>query len=106
MRELHCEVCGDDLPFEAPPCADGHGADCPELACTGCGSAILLGSPLFDLDLDLGLDRPRRGHDRRRDSDHGSDHGSDYGSGHDRRDRRHGDDRPRPSARRRRRLAA
>lgn len=46
MRELHCGTCGDDMPFEAPPCADGHGAECPELACTGCGSAVLLGSLL------------------------------------------------------------
>lgn len=46
MRELHCETCGDEMPFEAPPCMDGHGPDCPELACTGCGSALLVGSSL------------------------------------------------------------
>ncbi|MFI7549754.1 hypothetical protein ACIBQ2_08395 [Micromonospora sediminimaris] len=40
-RELHCETCGSIQPFEAPPCVDGHGADCPERACTGCGAAII-----------------------------------------------------------------
>ncbi|WP_203996729.1 hypothetical protein [Micromonospora lutea] len=40
-RQLHCDTCGSSQPFEAPPCVDGHGADCPELACTGCGAAIV-----------------------------------------------------------------
>jgi hypothetical protein len=38
----HCVACGDERPFEQPPCADGHGDLCPELACVTCGSAILL----------------------------------------------------------------
>ncbi|MDG4832261.1 hypothetical protein O7627_23545 [Solwaraspora sp. WMMD1047] len=42
-RELHCETCRGERRFEMPPCADGHGADCLELACAGCGSAILIG---------------------------------------------------------------
>ncbi|REE95264.1 hypothetical protein [Thermomonospora umbrina] len=41
---LFCSDCGDDRPFERPPCSDGHGVECPELACTVCGSAILLGT--------------------------------------------------------------
>ncbi|MGC5033221.1 hypothetical protein [Micromonospora sp. DT229] len=41
-RELHCDTCGDRQLFEAPPCLDGHGSTCPELACTRCGSALLL----------------------------------------------------------------
>lgn len=41
-RELHCDACQDVVPFEAPPCVDGHGADCPELVCTGCGAAVLI----------------------------------------------------------------
>ncbi|WP_175084517.1 hypothetical protein [Candidatus Frankia nodulisporulans] len=40
---LDCVVCGDERSFERPPCLDGHGADCPEWACTGCGSAVLIG---------------------------------------------------------------
>ncbi|HEX2315702.1 MAG TPA: hypothetical protein VHJ17_18300 [Thermomonospora sp.] len=40
---LFCSDCGGDRPFERPPCADGHGAECPELACTACGAAVLLG---------------------------------------------------------------
>ncbi|MBQ1072912.1 hypothetical protein KBX06_07015 [Micromonospora sp. C31] len=41
-RELYCDACEGVEPFEAPPCADGHGADCPELVCTGCGAAVLI----------------------------------------------------------------
>ncbi|MEV4714351.1 hypothetical protein [Micromonospora sp. NPDC049374] len=40
-RELYCDTCDSIQPFEAPPCVDGHGADCPERACTGCGAAII-----------------------------------------------------------------
>ncbi|MEV1287868.1 hypothetical protein [Micromonospora sp. NPDC049679] len=43
-RELHCAACETEMLFEAPPCEDGHDdEDCPELACTGCGSAIMTG---------------------------------------------------------------
>jgi hypothetical protein len=42
-----CAVCGDERPFERPPCADGHGDLCPELACVDCGTAILLEPPAF-----------------------------------------------------------
>jgi hypothetical protein len=38
-----CPSCGDDRPFEAPPCPDGHGTDCSELACVECGTAVLVG---------------------------------------------------------------
>ncbi|MFB9853664.1 hypothetical protein ACFFMR_25105 [Micromonospora andamanensis] len=41
-RELHCDTCGSTQQFEAPPCVDGHGADCPERACTGCGTAVVM----------------------------------------------------------------
>ncbi|NBE83837.1 hypothetical protein [Micromonospora rubida] len=46
-RELYCDTCEGVQPFEAPPCADGHGADCPELACTGCGAAVMVGTFAF-----------------------------------------------------------
>ncbi|MER7417802.1 hypothetical protein ABT346_13630 [Micromonospora peucetia] len=41
-RELYCDTCEGVELFESPPCADGHGADCPELACTSCGTALLV----------------------------------------------------------------
>ncbi|GAB3085646.1 hypothetical protein [Micromonospora schwarzwaldensis] len=43
-RELYCDTCEGVVLFEAPLCGDGHGADCPELACTGCGAAVLIAS--------------------------------------------------------------
>ncbi|MFI7574111.1 hypothetical protein [Micromonospora sp. NPDC049497] len=46
-RELHCEVCEGVQLFEAPPCVDDHGADCPELICTGCGAAVLIATFTF-----------------------------------------------------------
>jgi hypothetical protein len=39
----HCSVCDDERSFEQPPCADGHGTDCPEFACSVCGMAIMVG---------------------------------------------------------------
>jgi hypothetical protein len=42
----HCTTCGGEREFETPPCVDGHGLDCPELACIACGSALLVGSGL------------------------------------------------------------
>lgn len=38
-----CAECRTDQLFEVPPCDDGHGHDCPDLACTDCGSAAVLG---------------------------------------------------------------
>jgi len=43
---LFCSTCGDERLFEQPPCSDGHGEDCPERACTECGTAILIGLPV------------------------------------------------------------
>ncbi|QKW37553.1 hypothetical protein HUT06_29030 [Actinomadura sp. NAK00032] len=42
---MYCSTCGDERVFEQPPCPDGHGAECPERACTECGTAILVGLP-------------------------------------------------------------
>ncbi|MBM7080072.1 hypothetical protein [Micromonospora humida] len=56
-RELYCDTCEGVRPFEVPPCADGHGADCPELLCTGCGAAVLIATFAF---------QPTRLADRRR----------------------------------------
>ncbi|SCL16404.1 hypothetical protein GA0070616_1009 [Micromonospora nigra] len=46
-RELHCDTCEGVQPFEAPPCVDDHGADCPELICTRCGTAVLIATFAF-----------------------------------------------------------
>jgi hypothetical protein len=42
-----CPSCGDERRFEAPPCPDGHGGSCPELACVDCGTAVLVGPPIL-----------------------------------------------------------
>jgi len=36
----YCPTCDAEQLFEAPACEDGHGADCPELACVTCGTAL------------------------------------------------------------------
>ncbi len=38
-----CAGCRDERPFETPPCEDGHGLDCLDLACVDCGHAIVVG---------------------------------------------------------------
>ncbi|MGH3658757.1 MAG: hypothetical protein ACRDUA_19045 [Micromonosporaceae bacterium] len=40
---LTCPSCGEDRPFQRPPCLDGHGGDCPEWTCVDCGTALLTG---------------------------------------------------------------
>jgi hypothetical protein len=40
LRE--CPCCGQERAFETPPCADGHGPECSELACGVCGTALLV----------------------------------------------------------------
>lgn len=40
-----CPSCGDERAFETPPCADGHGPDCAELACLDCGTALIVDPP-------------------------------------------------------------
>jgi hypothetical protein len=42
----HCPSCGEERAFEAPPCPDGHGPDCAELACRDCGAALLVDPPV------------------------------------------------------------
>ncbi|HEU4422765.1 MAG TPA: hypothetical protein VFR67_09540 [Pilimelia sp.] len=43
--EMYCAICEADMVFDAPPCPDGHGLECPELLCTGCGTAVF-GAPV------------------------------------------------------------
>ena len=48
-RDLRwCAQCSDERPFEVPPCEDGHGLDCLDLACVDCGHAIVVGVLLAD----------------------------------------------------------
>ncbi|HVM26879.1 MAG TPA: hypothetical protein VM433_04310 [Mycobacteriales bacterium] len=44
-----CAGCRAEQMFELPPCEDGHGDDCPDLACVECGSAIVLGGVSVDV---------------------------------------------------------
>ncbi|GAC1440934.1 MAG: hypothetical protein NVSMB55_07350 [Mycobacteriales bacterium] len=37
-----CATCATDSLFEQPPCEDGHGEDCLDLACVECGHGIVL----------------------------------------------------------------
>jgi len=41
-REMYCSTCETETLFEVPPCPEDHDDDCPELICTGCGTAILM----------------------------------------------------------------
>ena len=41
---LVCPECRDESAFEQPPCAEGHGLDCPEWFCVTCGSAVFVGA--------------------------------------------------------------
>jgi hypothetical protein len=43
----HCSSCGEEREFEAPPCIDGHGCDCPELVCVSCGEALVTDIPVI-----------------------------------------------------------
>ncbi len=38
-----CSPCGAEQFFDSPPCEDGHGEECLDLACTVCGHAIVVG---------------------------------------------------------------
>lgn len=37
-----CSGCGTQTAFEQPPCEDGHGEGCLDLACLECGLGIVL----------------------------------------------------------------
>ncbi|HZB49510.1 MAG TPA: hypothetical protein VE547_10495 [Mycobacteriales bacterium] len=41
-----CPSCRAERAFEAPPCRDGHGPECAELACRDCGAALLVDPPV------------------------------------------------------------
>jgi hypothetical protein len=41
---LPCPCCGTITLAEVPPCADDHGGQCPDRACTDCGTALTVGA--------------------------------------------------------------
>ncbi|SCE89375.1 hypothetical protein GA0074695_1956 [Micromonospora viridifaciens] len=41
-RELYCDTCEGVVLFEALPCLDDGEPEWSQLACTGCGSALLV----------------------------------------------------------------
>ena len=43
MQVRWCVDCEAQTVFELPPCEDGHGEDCLDLACVDCGAAIVVG---------------------------------------------------------------
>lgn len=45
-----CAGCEDEQVFVTPPCEDGHGLDCLDLACVACGSAIVVGIGMVTVD--------------------------------------------------------
>jgi len=46
-----CAGCQDERGFEVPPCEDGHGLDCVDLACVECGHAIVVGVQGLSVDV-------------------------------------------------------
>jgi hypothetical protein len=45
--KLHCDVCAKVRAFEQPACVESHDGECPDWACTSCGSAIFLAPALM-----------------------------------------------------------
>ena len=41
--ERYCPSCATVVAFEQPPCPDGH-EECPDLACTLCGTVLTVGA--------------------------------------------------------------
>ncbi len=52
-----CAPCGSEQPFEVPPCEDGHGEDCLDLACMECGHALVVGVQLPGRPAEVLLDQ-------------------------------------------------
>jgi hypothetical protein len=42
LDHRYCPTCESEQLFEAPLCQDGHGANCPDLACVTCGTALFV----------------------------------------------------------------
>ena len=70
--DLHCDVCARMRAFAQPVCVDDHGGECPDWACTGCGTALVIAPVVLLVDrssmVELRRPRVRRHaptHDRR-----------------------------------------
>jgi hypothetical protein len=50
-RTWPCPTCGEVRDFVQPPCADGHGEQCPEWACADCGAAMVAGDGAVVVDV-------------------------------------------------------
>ncbi len=48
LAQVDCSTCGTAMPFELLECLDGHGEDCPDLVCTGCGYVVVVGPAPLD----------------------------------------------------------
>ena len=48
LVELWCATCDGTTGHETVPCPDGHGADCPDVVCTGCGEVAIVAVVLDD----------------------------------------------------------
>jgi hypothetical protein len=59
MIEMLCPECAELVAFEQPPCVDGHGADCPEWVCVVCGTALLIGVSLGEVQGPARTSHPR-----------------------------------------------
>ncbi len=42
LDHRYCPTCESEQLFEAPLCQDGHGKNCPDLACVACGTALFV----------------------------------------------------------------
>lgn len=43
LETRDCVTCGRTMPFELVDCVDGHGEDCPDRVCVGCGTVLVVG---------------------------------------------------------------
>jgi hypothetical protein len=48
---LACPTCTEVTMVEMPPCSDEHGFDCPDRACTMCGTALTMAGVVMGGDL-------------------------------------------------------
>jgi hypothetical protein len=53
VLERWCGGCERETLFEVPPCEDGHGDDCLDLACVACGTAVVVGVLLSSTPVEL-----------------------------------------------------
>ncbi|MGI8762112.1 MAG: hypothetical protein ACR2LF_12625 [Jatrophihabitantaceae bacterium] len=50
-----CPTCAEARVVEQPPCAEGHGASCPDRACVECGTALYVDPSLVGFAADIAL---------------------------------------------------